>query len=87
MPGTAHNGFNTQQHAINWPQYRHSMQKSIETRWFFQGTVQPEVVRWFTTPLALAQPPRIDTYLYSPGTHDLGVKLREGRIEIKQRVN
>ena len=63
------------------------MQKSIETRWFFPGTVPSEVGRWFSSPLALTQPPRVDTYLHTPGTHNLGVKLREGRIELKQRIH
>lgn len=86
MTGTSHCGFNTRQHDVKWLYKVRMMQKSIETRWFFQGTAPPEVVQWFSTALAMVQTPRVDTYLHTPGTPDLGIKLREGRIEIKQRV-
>ena len=63
------------------------MQKSVETRWFLPGTAPPEVVLWFQDGMAMAQPPRVDTYLHTPKSHDLGIKMREGRIEIKQRYD
>ena len=63
------------------------MQKSVETRWFLPGTAPPEVVLWFQGELTMTQPPRVDTYLHTPEAHDLGIKMREGRIEIKQRHN
>ena len=63
------------------------MQKSVETRWFLPGIAPPEVVLWFQDEMAMPQPPRVDTYLHTPGVHDLGIKLREGRIELKQRLN
>jgi len=62
------------------------MQTSVETRWFLQGTPPPEVLRWFKDEMAVAQPSRVDTYLHTAKTPCLGIKLREGRIEIKQRV-
>jgi hypothetical protein len=62
------------------------MQKSVETRWFYPGTIPAQVVLWFQDGLAMSEPSRIDTYLHTPGVRDLGIKLREGRIEIKQRT-
>ena len=62
------------------------MQKSIETRWFIPGNVPPGVILWFQDEMAVAQPSRIDTYLHTAKVHDLGIKLREGRIELKQRL-
>ena len=63
------------------------MQKSVETRWFFPGNIPPGVKTWFQDDLAMPQPSRIDVYLHTPGVYDLGIKLREGRIELKQRLN
>jgi hypothetical protein len=34
----------------------------------------------------MREPERTDSYLYTPGALDLGIKIREGRIEIKQRT-
>ncbi len=62
------------------------MQTSVETRWFLQGTAPPKVLQCFKDEMAVAQPPRVDTYLRTAKTPCLGIKLREGRIEIKQRV-
>lgn len=42
--------------------------------WFQAGEREPE-----------AQPPRVDHYLRMDDTDALGIKLRQGRIEIKQR--
>ena len=60
------------------------MQTSVETRWFLPGTAPPDVVQWFWDEMMVTQPTRIDSYLYTPKVHSLGIKLREGRIEIKQ---
>jgi hypothetical protein len=63
------------------------MQKSVETRWFLPGMIPPQVKTWFQEDMVMPQPSRIDLYLHTTGVHDLGIKLREGRIELKQRLN
>lgn len=74
---------------------------TLEVRWFFEGALResaPEVEKWF-----LAEPPhpawrtpqpmrwpekwRTDCYFLVPGARDIGIKLREGRFEIKARVS
>jgi hypothetical protein len=60
---------------------------TIEVRWFFAGEIPADVWTWFHkvgTKLE-TQPPRVDHYLRIYGNDRLGVKLREGRIEVKQR--
>ena len=61
---------------------------TVETRWFYPGTVPPDVLAWYHygERAPEAQPTRIDYYLRLADHDDLGVKLREGRIEIKQRA-
>jgi hypothetical protein len=74
---------------------------TIETRWFFAGPSQrhPELRHWFETctPFAVsgdvAKPEwrgRVrgepDVYLLMPGCTDMGVKWREGTLQIKGRV-
>lgn len=68
------------------PDFGQNMQNSIETRWFIPGIVPSEVVQWFHHKMVSTQPSRVDTYLHTPHTPNLGIKLREGRIEIKQRT-
>ncbi len=60
---------------------------TIEVRWFGRGEVPPAVVRWFAgcPGQAAAYPPRTDHYLWGTG-EALGVKLREGRLEVKPRL-
>ena len=60
---------------------------SMEVRWFYQGMVPAEVAEWFRsgTSQPEGQSPRVDYYLNLRGTDDLGIKLREGRLEVKQR--
>jgi hypothetical protein len=60
---------------------------TLEVRWFFQGDIPESVATWFqqgdTKP---DHPePRVDHYLHLPETDALGIKLREGKIEVKQR--
>jgi len=57
-----------------------------EVRWFGSGAA-PEAVRdWFAAaPEPVVPPSRVDHYLHLPDDDSLGVKLREGRIEVKQR--
>jgi hypothetical protein len=74
---------------------------SIETRWFFAGdsSRNPELRHWFESckPFPRAenvQAPRWegraggepDVYLLMPGCNDMGVKWREGALQIKGRV-
>jgi hypothetical protein len=58
-----------------------------EVRWFFEGVIPPLVEAWFEDNICAesAQPARIDYYLRLNEGDSLGIKLREGRIEAKQR--
>lgn len=60
---------------------------TVEVRWFFRGDVPTEVEEWFCShgPDAEEQPPRVDHYLQIVEGDSLGIKLREGRVEVKQR--
>ena len=64
------------------------MYPTVEVRWFFQGAVPSEVWEWFTARGSGSEdlPPRVDNYLKIVQGDSLGVKVREGRIEVKQRV-
>jgi hypothetical protein len=64
------------------------MYRTAEVRWFHWGTVPRAVLDWLeqATSLAETQPPRQDHYLLLPGNTSLGIKLREGQIEVKQRL-
>ena len=60
---------------------------TVEVRWFLRGEVPPEVQHWFggesgRLPIASS---RTDYYLRLPESPGLGIKLREGRVEVKQR--
>lgn len=55
-------------------------------RWFFKGGVPAAVERWFAAGLPQAEPWREDRYLILPGLVDMGIKAREGRLEIKGRT-
>ena len=74
---------------------------SIETRWFFEGNASqyPELRQWFEscTPFPRAagvRPPEWqgraggapDVYLLMPGCTDMGVKWREGTLQVKGRT-
>ena len=73
---------------------------TLETRWFFPGLLEETgtgVEAWFRAhafgsggPAPLAWDPappawRRDRYLVIPGQDDMGIKWREGRLEIKGR--
>jgi hypothetical protein len=60
---------------------------TVEVRWFFQGTISPQVQAWFHGGQGQAAPAqaRVDHYLRIADGDALGIKLREGRIEVKQR--
>jgi hypothetical protein len=74
---------------------------TIEVRWFFEGALEDTgrgVAAWFEAkappsrgqPAPMAWDPRSpawrqDRYLLIPGHDDMGIKWREGRLEIKGR--
>lgn len=60
---------------------------TTEVRWFLPGVVPDRVWQWFDgqTQVPTGQPPRTDYYLRIAYGDALGIKLREGRIEVKQR--
>lgn len=60
---------------------------TVEVRWFFTGEIPPDVDAWFAHSGRFPTPPtrRTDHYLRHPDDA-LGLKLREGRIEAKQRT-
>jgi hypothetical protein len=63
------------------------MFSTVEVRWFYPGTLPSEVLAWFQQgPHEPDRPPcRVDYYLRLRSIDSLGIKLREGRIELKQR--
>ncbi len=62
---------------------------SAEIRWFIKGKIPSNIFDWFIglNNNYVNQPERIDQYLYLKSNDSLGIKLREGRVEIKQRIN
>jgi hypothetical protein len=56
-------------------------------RWFSRGAVPEDVREWFVSdfPYLEVQPPRVDVYFPLLTDDWVGIKLRERRIEIKQR--
>ena len=63
------------------------MWPTVEVRWFYPGQVPASLPAWFRQAGGEAeeQPCRGDQYLRLENTEALGIKLREGRIEIKKR--
>jgi hypothetical protein len=60
---------------------------TTEVRWFQEGELPPSWLPWFEgCPGSwLDEPLRTDSYLIIRDTDGLGVKSRQGRLEIKQR--
>jgi hypothetical protein len=60
---------------------------TAEVRWFYPGAAPERMAAWFTHVDAATEvePPRVDHYLRVLETDGIGIKYREGRIEIKQR--
>jgi hypothetical protein len=60
---------------------------SAEARWFYGGAIPQQVLQWFREEHGSLKEPadRVDHYLHLPDEDSLGIKLREGRLEIKQR--
>ena len=66
------------------------MYPTLEVRWFYRGRVPPAVLTWYRARAGAAEGPltRIDHYLrpsMDASSDALGVKLREGRVELKRR--
>jgi hypothetical protein len=64
------------------------MFNTVETRWFGQGLAPVEVLTWFSSfeGVPEQQSARRDYYLRPvDGGDGLGVKMREGALEVKQR--
>jgi hypothetical protein len=62
---------------------------TMEVRWFYQGVIPPKVATWFQQAAhpPVEEPRRVDYYLRLEEERALGIKLREGRVEIKQRFH
>jgi hypothetical protein len=62
---------------------------SLELRWFFSDDAFDVLEKWFVTALPGSQisavDQRDDIYLFQPGVENCGIKLRDGRVEIKWR--
>ena len=65
------------------------MLTSLEVRWFISGKLPLNVETWFSTAdlggQLQAPEAREDVYLYAPECEYMGIKLRQGRLEIKWR--
>lgn len=64
-----------------------ALYRSREIRWFFKKNNR-SITQWFSSQgMEFSKTkPRTDFYLPLPGKEDLSIKLREGNIEIKQRI-
>ena len=60
--------------------------QTIEVRWFYQGALPDEIGKWFDTVGERLEniDTRSDVYLQSSAP-DIGVKLRQGNLEVKYR--
>ncbi len=65
------------------------MLTTLELRWFCPGALPAPVTQWFEQldpeAGAIAPEAREDQYLLAPGCDYLGIKLRQGRLEVKWR--
>lgn len=65
------------------------MLTSLEIRWFCAGKLPQAISSWFKQDELGGQlqssEEREDVYLYTPGCEHLGIKLRQGRLEVKWR--
>ena len=62
------------------------MWPTVEVRWFGRGSLPLEVQAWFQSGQDQPEPQasRVDYYLRVADTNSLGIKLREGKVEVKQ---
>lgn len=65
------------------------MHPTIEVRWFLGGKPSVEMRRWFERGAIFPTEEglREDWYLHSTKSPSLGIKLREAKLEIKQRLS
>lgn len=64
-----------------------SLVDSLEARWFIPGPLAPEADAWFARlGPSLSPETRTDRYLIPTESDDLGLKVREGTIQAKQRT-
>ena len=63
------------------------MYPTAEVRWFYGGSIPPIVSQWFQLAGEKSVSPdfRVDYYLCLPANEALGIKLRDGRFEVKRR--
>lgn len=65
------------------------MLTTAELRWFNRGTLPAEIEQWFGQDCLGGERSRLekreDVYLYTPECEYLGIKLRQGKLEIKWR--
>lgn len=61
------------------------MLTSAELRWFKRGALPQEIAQWFQQAGVAPPEEREDVYLYVPENDYMGLKLRQGRLEIKWR--
>jgi hypothetical protein len=63
------------------------MYTTAEVRWFYEGRAPALVEAWFRRGgrAPTEQPARVDHYLRLVDGEHQGIKLREGRLEVKQR--
>lgn len=59
------------------------MFQTAEVRWFYPEPLPAHVIAWFCGKQSLEPQERTDRYLIFPGCETVGVKVREGRFEIK----
>ncbi len=72
---------------VNWSEEGISVLSTAEVRWFREGKIPTKLRSWFRKLAAKAEPQlvRIDHYLLERDTDALGIKFRDGRVEVKQR--
>ncbi len=63
------------------------MLKSIELRWFFKGVIPKNVTKFCNLSFKCKIEYRTDYYLELKNCNNLGIKLRDKRLEIKWRQN
>jgi len=61
--------------------------QTAEIRWFFEGDIPEEISEWIIglDGLFEEQEPRTDLYLQLENNTSLGIKIREGKFEFKER--
>ena len=65
------------------------MLNTTEIRWFVPGKIPKPVDEWFDNCPGewIDQPERTDSYYRLSGGQSLGIKLRQGRLEMKERTS